>query len=579
MSARSGWLLLLFPALLCGLNPDWIYTNPYILPWFDPFVYLGAFQYLPQALDVSPRYYPLERLPFLVPGYLLYRVLPPIAANFVLHSAFFLLTCSSLFYLVRRTLGGNAAWLAVLFLGFHPVFLMAVGMDYVDGAALAYVSGALAASYAAAVSGRAAFLALSGFLTACMLFCHALFLALVPIPWIFYLAARGAETNQRIGFREFGHATLLFGFGGLVLTLLGGAINVTLGGDFLFFKSQLHLGGSIVAAEQSLASYHGRGEAMKKAVWNSLPLVSLVLAGSYFVSVRFLQPRCALSRETTFARIFLLMCVGVVALFLVTHFSLHAVLAFHFYASLLVPFCVLVFAVFGRTICGTLSGRSARSFLLIVCALLALGFVPAVGGVVQGYIGPTFGRVWFFVPALYLLGGIVLAWVFRRYAPVAAVWLGLGMALGNISQTNQAQLNFLDRPARRDGFATIVEITREFQFRLDSRSTGFLVDRAHPVYGNNLLYAMWIANHRRSGRFSPPLLRDWNENALAQTDEVFVVTSGRKGVQRIVGMLADKGYVFDIRSRRVFQNGDIRMFGTVIAKRSSSPAGFAADGM
>lgn len=128
-------ILLLTPAFLCLVVRDWIFTP---IGTIDPYMYLGYFRNFEHYFTFFGNAYYGTRLPFIIPGYICYKIFPPLMANYVLHLGFYYLALFSLYFILRITVNRRIALLSAVFMGFYPYFLSAVGGDYVDGAGIAY---------------------------------------------------------------------------------------------------------------------------------------------------------------------------------------------------------------------------------------------------------------------------------------------------------------------------------------------------------------------------------------------------------------------------------------------------------
>src|SRR3954471_16415815 len=125
----DGLVLLALPFALLGLDSRWIWGGP----GRDEWIYYGYFRFARLHLaEFGDRYYS-SRLPVILPGYLTRHLLPPLAANLVLHLGLYWLAAGSFYLAARAFFGRRAALLSTLILGSQPFFLGALGWNYVDG--------------------------------------------------------------------------------------------------------------------------------------------------------------------------------------------------------------------------------------------------------------------------------------------------------------------------------------------------------------------------------------------------------------------------------------------------------------
>jgi len=85
----EGWhgvVVFALPLLITLINPNWIY-NPNLLNRVDTWIYNGLFRYFFDFADKHPSnwHYYVERLSWVMPGYVLYHIFSPEVANAVLH--------------------------------------------------------------------------------------------------------------------------------------------------------------------------------------------------------------------------------------------------------------------------------------------------------------------------------------------------------------------------------------------------------------------------------------------------------------------------------------------------------------
>jgi hypothetical protein len=128
--------ILLLPVLVLWRHDDPLYTP---LWQTDPWFYLGYFKSLVNfKRDLFPNYYYGSRLTWILPGYVLHKLLPALGANAILHLGVHSIAALSMFTMLRRTIGLRSAYLTAMIFSFHPWFWAATGWDHVNGGAIAY---------------------------------------------------------------------------------------------------------------------------------------------------------------------------------------------------------------------------------------------------------------------------------------------------------------------------------------------------------------------------------------------------------------------------------------------------------
>jgi hypothetical protein len=250
-------ILLLTPAFLCLVVPDWIFTQ---IGYIDPYIYLGYIRNFSHFITVFGGTYYATRLPFIIPGYICYKIFPPLVANYVLHLGFYYLALFSLYFILRMALNRRAALLTSVFMGFYPYFMAATGWDYVDGAGIAYflltvllLTLAIKNTHIAQIpnlkQGNSSsfskkfclLLFMAGLSLAALIYTNTFLLIVIPPLVVYYLIM----IHQR-SWNLLLKAALIAGSGGILATIFLGIVNVAAGGSFLFFTPSFLVAGSLL---------------------------------------------------------------------------------------------------------------------------------------------------------------------------------------------------------------------------------------------------------------------------------------------------------------------------------------------
>ncbi len=220
-------VLLALPWLVLAADPLWIYSSLYRDPWS----YFGHLQDLPGHLKAFGDHYQTGRLSALIPGWLVYSVFPPIAANLILHIGVAKAALLSGYVALARTVGRRAALLAMIAMGGHFFFFKAVGWDYVDGYVITYFLMTAALITQAVRPGRwwRVWVAAAGSTGAGLMSAYLGYAPLlVPLAGLFIVLNR---SGARHSLESAGFWTGVGFFG----TLIGlGIFSKALGGPFLF---------------------------------------------------------------------------------------------------------------------------------------------------------------------------------------------------------------------------------------------------------------------------------------------------------------------------------------------------------
>jgi 4-amino-4-deoxy-L-arabinose transferase-like glycosyltransferase len=244
-------VLLLTPAFLCLVVPDWIFSP---IPTIDPYLYLGYIRNFSHLITIFGNTYYASRLPFIIPGYICYKIFPPLVANYVFHLGFYYLAIFSLYFILRIAVNRRTALLTAALMGFYPYFLAAVGWDYIDGAGIAYflltlllltlavknTHGAQTASISEergrTISNKCALLLfLAGISLAALIYTNIFLFIMIPSLALFYFVM------QPQSWKTLFMSALIVIDGAILATILLGIVSTAAGGSFLFFKPSIHM--------------------------------------------------------------------------------------------------------------------------------------------------------------------------------------------------------------------------------------------------------------------------------------------------------------------------------------------------
>jgi hypothetical protein len=212
--------------------------NP--VPSVDPWLYTALWTNYVQIQTAFSATYYTSRLPWIVPGYLLNKVVDPSTAYYMIHVLFFLSGGLLLYVMCRRYFGRIAAACAYVGLIGDQLYFNAHRWDYVDGAILTF----LLASFAFAIPKRrttrirAASLVLSGFFSAAVVTTRlgdALYL--IGLPLVYWAVMR--DQDKRFRLRRIAFDLAWYAGGALTLLICGGIFATRHDARFLFFVPQV----------------------------------------------------------------------------------------------------------------------------------------------------------------------------------------------------------------------------------------------------------------------------------------------------------------------------------------------------
>jgi hypothetical protein len=337
-------LVILLPFAVLTYYRSWLITFPSAL---DAWYSVSYFLDLPGSLRVASDYYASNRLAYWIPGSVVFHLLPPLAANYVLHLAYYLAATLALYVTVSHTLGRKTALAATFLLGGYWHFLTEIGWNYVDGVGVAYTLLAAASLTLAARGPRRPL----GMLAAGVWFAAAvntnLFLLETAIPLALYHVG---ACRIRGSMRRLGWDLACFVAGAVGLTALLGAYFYAVTGKLLLASSVTFAWG-MAQAGPGHSTVGGIGYQLPHFTqWikreRSLEIPLVVLAGTALylgglVALRWTRNKPALNPfATLFQRVYLV------------HFALFAacelrgihMLAISWYAIYLVPLMILALA-------------------------------------------------------------------------------------------------------------------------------------------------------------------------------------------------------------------------------------------
>ena len=239
-------LLATISVVMSIINSSWLYTP---IGWLDPWYNVAYFLHYSDPTFLSG-YYKAARLPWIIPGFVAYHVFQPIVANYLLHMGCLIVSIAFFYLTVARLLGSIIAFAtATCFVIFTP-FHGSGGWDYQNAGAGAYYIFAFYLLTVGSLSGKARYFAWAGAAYAAAVHCSIPFINMVPILVIHCLTTYRHKFGQFPFPRLLAAGVLWFLFGGIILTILCGFINISVGRDFIFFKQLLAIVFSFVRDNQ-----------------------------------------------------------------------------------------------------------------------------------------------------------------------------------------------------------------------------------------------------------------------------------------------------------------------------------------
>lgn len=242
-------VLVAMPLLLSFFGQEWIYTPIGTLdPWYNVGFFLSY-----QDGSFLTNHYKVQRLPWIIPGWILYHSLGPIIANYVLHVGALVISTIFVYLTLARLVARPAAFLISALLTMYVPFQGSGGWDYQTAGAGAYFAVAL---YLVVRAGQASnpknALIASGVAIAAAVFATIQVVNLLPVLAALYFASG----VRRFSWKDARIALAFGAFGFLGLTLALCMVNFAVGRDFVFFWPLLQIVLERVGDPSGQAAWH-----------------------------------------------------------------------------------------------------------------------------------------------------------------------------------------------------------------------------------------------------------------------------------------------------------------------------------
>ncbi|HEV3119009.1 MAG TPA: hypothetical protein VGY58_18290 [Gemmataceae bacterium] len=359
----STWhyaLLVLLPLLLLAVNHSWLASSLFL----DPYIYLGYYLDLPGHFQALPDNYITTRLPVLLPGWLAHACLPVLAANAVLHLGLYYVCVFCLYRIVTGVAGRRAGLLACILLGANSFFQSAVGTDYTDGYAIAFILTGLDFLQSAARAARPGLRLIgAGAALAALVYSNVFFSLFACLAGLLFM-----DANRRGRRHSLAAVSVWLVLGFALLTGVFMLVNFGLCGRLWFFLP--NAAASIDLARHHTAFRHQGWSWLLEASWLAGP-VSAALGGG----LCFWMRRGAGPSSGAWTLLWLAFAIG---LLLVLERGHVGVIRFWYYATPLLPFVLLFIGQQIGDACAALSGKGFAGVLGV--ALAAALFIQAAPG-------------------------------------------------------------------------------------------------------------------------------------------------------------------------------------------------------
>jgi hypothetical protein len=429
--------------------------------YLDSWIYYAFFRNLAGLKRLFPHTYYGSRLSWILPGYLVNQVFPPLFANYFLHLLVWYGAVVGLYVVIKEIAGRRTALLSATIFGFYPYLWKAVGWDYVDGAGIAYYLLTAACLTVAARRSEPSrwLLALAGITVAGAVYCNLVLMFLLPflaVCWVVLRKARGSSLSL---FR------LLFwsSMGAGSLTVLLGIVNHGLEGSYLFYlPSVLFMIGS-----------KGAPRPMKDTSWiwsaQWLFAAAMALFVGLFACFRYRHPRDLSGRMFLALYANLVFCAAVLT---VLEIRYTPVLEIYYYASYLLAPAFLCLGCYFFKVPGSLNDANFYKLLASSAAILSIVWWDRHNPAWQ-----WLGRFGWGLPLVLIAIGLLISviWPSNTKSLIAALIAASLLVLGSRAHGSPA---FVYGPKQtEDAFLRIVETTTACEQMRRGRPIRFWADR------------------------------------------------------------------------------------------------------
>jgi len=358
--------VLALPLIVLWQQDNILFTGVgFITPW----AYYGFFRNLlefEKTLSGNPV---AARLSWILPGAALYKLLPPLAANYTLHLGVHSLAAVCLFLTLKWVVGARRAFVTTLLFSINPYLCSATGWDDVDGISIAYCLLTICLLTWAALSNHRRWpLLAAGMSFAGVVYCNSDWLVLSFLPLYYVGLMRTWHKSTLV--HSFFVLCRWFGAGCAILTIMFCLINKYLDGSFLLY------GGPVL---QLLHPSNGLNQPSSGLWLNQAPAPWLLclLAALPASGMVLLQQARSTRYGLTIAALFSLQFLGSLAWMVWGQLRGSALLGLPYHANILLPLSFLVIGARFWPELDAISFRNYRAFCVAAAIVLGYAWIPA----------------------------------------------------------------------------------------------------------------------------------------------------------------------------------------------------------
>jgi hypothetical protein len=370
--------ILATPPIEWSLNHN-LFVTPAI-GWLDPWIYTGYQLSFPTHLQMFGETYYATRLAWLLPGFAVHQVFPPLVANYVLHLSFFYILLFAVYHLVSTSINRHAGLIAAMIFGWNPTIVGALSWDYVDGTGIVFIVLSLLCieKLSREIEPRWLWALAAGAAMAAMISSNLFLVMLWPVLALFLTLRLGV-----VRWRSVATALVMVGVGAAAMLGTLALVNAGLGGPWLFLGASFRMSRSMLIVPNIWRATSWSW--MLQAAWLVLPVAALIGALATWVRPRW--------TGTPFATAIRVAVVVSFAIWLIWEARGLPMLFIPYYASYLFPFSLLALLVLGPPISAQ---AEARTVVLLEIGMVGL-FVLA-HWLVLSDVNAFWGRAWQLIP-------------------------------------------------------------------------------------------------------------------------------------------------------------------------------------
>lgn len=383
ISGKNILILLIVPLILLLIDNRWIFPNPFF-GMADDWLYTGYFLNFESFYSVFGNMwfgntYFVGRLPWIIPGYVIYNLFPVHISVYVLHLLFYYCSVISLYLILKNTVSEQAGFISSLLFLFYPYFMREIGANYVSGAIIAYLLLALLMITKSKNSkNRYIFLFFAGFFSMLMLFSNLFTVVFLLTIGLYYIViyydcivkaiASSAAAFALGAFSSFGFMCLF---------------NMILTGSFDFYSPQIRA--LFFYSTWTNIWWYPISAWFFKTNWIIFPIIGIVISVVYIIT-QLHSPE----KRNIVHLFFPLNYLILFFLFLGLELSGKPVLEHTFYNALLIPLFFLASGPFFDRIFKKFTLKNGIYFSYLCTVILIFGyFLGTKGSTVASFITTT----------------------------------------------------------------------------------------------------------------------------------------------------------------------------------------------